>query len=55
MASINEIMMQAINATNNLQQQFQKAEVRDQIEFMLGIYRSIALLYWTISEMRKLH
>lgn len=33
---------------------YQSAEVRDQIDFMLQIYRSTALLYWTLSELQGL-
>lgn len=33
---------------------FQSEEVKDQIEFMFGVYRSAALLYWTVTELQSL-
>ena len=37
-----------------MHEQYQSEEVRDQIDFMLQVYRSIVLLYWTLTELQTL-
>ena len=49
-----EIFAKAAQSIRSLHEKYQSEEVRDQIDFMLQVYRSIALLYWTLTELQSL-
>ena len=53
MDNINQVMSSAFASIKSLQAQYNSAEVREQIQFMLGIYKSLNLLYFTVSELNN--
>ena len=51
--NINQLMSSAFASIKSLQAQYNSAEVREQLQFMLGIYKSVNLLYFTVSELNN--
>ena len=41
-------------AIKTLNKRYRGEEVRDQIEFLMSIYRSATLLFWTLNELNSL-
>ena len=49
-----ESLKRGAQAIRAMQSKYRSDEVRDQVEFLMSVYRSATLLFWTLNELSAL-